>query len=298
MNYKLIIFLILTIGFYHSSNGQNDYSNNPLDAKLVTEDVNRFWTAFNKIDELGSNTFNEYIEKGSYGLKGFISDRIINSDSLYNMVISRKEDYLKSKNVLNTLDSKRKRIRAIYASLKYWYPNAVFPPVYFVVGRFNSGGTVSGTGIIIGTEMLKDLEGLPALIAHELIHFQQKSKEDSNLLLQSLIEGSADFFGELISGEQMNSIAFQYGEMHQDTLCKEFVLLMKQKKYEDWLYGTSGKDKRPNDLGYWIGYKITEAYFNRQEDKRQAIYSILHITDPYKFLKESGFLNKYIKEKK
>lgn len=294
MNYKLILVLIFTIGFYSFSNCQENYSSNPLDSKFVTEDVDRFWLAFNKMDVTNSNSFQEYIEKGSNGLKGFIEDRIINADSLYNMVISRKEDYLKSKNVLNTLKSKRKRIRAIYAALKYWYPDAVFPPVYFVVGRFNSGGTVSETGIIIGTEMLKDLEGLSALVAHELIHFQQKSEEDLNLLSQSIMEGSADFIGELISGENINSTAFQYGEMHQEALCKEFVTLMKQKKYEDWLYGTSGKDERPNDLGYWMGYKITEAYFNKQKDKHQAIYSILYITDPYQFLKESGFLNKYI----
>lgn len=294
MNYKLILVLIFTIGFYSFSNCQENYSSNPLDSKFVTEDVDRFWLAFNKMDVTNSNPFQEYIEKGSNGLKGFIEDRIINADSLYNMVLSRKEDYLKSKNVLNALKSKRKRIRAIYAALKYWYPDAVFPPVYFVVGRFNSGGTVSETGIIIGTEMLKDLEGLSALVAHELIHFQQKSEEDLNLLSQSIMEGSADFIGELISGENINSTAFQYGEMHQEALCKEFVTLMKQKKYEDWLYGTSGKDERPNDLGYWMGYKITEAYFNKQKDKHQAIYSILYITDPYQFLKESGFLNKYI----
>ena len=295
MKYKLII--ILTIGLYYSSNGQNNFSDNPFDAKFVTEDVDRFWAAFNKIDELGSNTFIEYIEKGSNGLKGFISSRIINSDSLYKMVISRKEDYLKSKNVLYDLESKRKSIRAIYASLKYWYPDAVFPPVYFVIGRFNSGGTVSDTGIILGTEMLKDLEGLPGLIAHELIHFQQKLEDHPNLLAQSLMEGSADFIGEFISGKNTNPTPFLYGEKHKDALCKEFVLFMNQGDYTDWLYGTSGKDDRPNDLGYWIGYKITEAYFNKQEDKHQAIDSILHISDSSKFLRDSGFLDNYLMEK-
>tara|TARA_R110002074_G_scaffold14788_2_gene51244 strand:- start:6624 stop:7514 length:891 start_codon:yes stop_codon:yes gene_type:complete len=296
MTRKLKLIIILTLGFYYSTYCQENFSNDPLNAKFITEDIDRFWTAFSKMDELGASAFEEYINNGSNGLKGFISDRIINADSLYKMVVSRKADYLKSKNVLKDLVNKRKRIRAIYSSMKYWYPDATFPPVYFVVGRFNSGGTVSEAGIIIGTEMLKDLDGLPALIAHELIHFQQKTKEDVNLLFQSIIEGSADFIGELISGEQINTTAFQYGELHKDALCKEFVSRMEQKKYEDWLYGTSGKDDRPNDLGYWIGYKITEAYFNKQKNKHQAIYRILHIKEPNKFLKESGFLNNYIKQ--
>jgi hypothetical protein len=71
---------------------------------------------------------------------------------------------------------------------------------------------------------------------------------------------------------------------------------MSQENITDWLYGTSGKDDRPNDLGYWMGYKITEAYFNKQENKRQAIHNIINIDDPYKFLIESGYLDDYINE--
>ena len=34
-------------------------------------------------------------------------------------------------------------------------------------------------------------------------------------------------------------------------------------------------DGRPNDLGYFIGYRIAEAYYNRMTDKQQAIRDIL-----------------------
>lgn len=295
MRNKIILVIVSVIGLVTLMEGQDNYSNNPFDAQFVTEDVDRFWSAFEKIDELGVKAFEGYIDKGTNGVKDFIPYRIINADSLYHMVQRRKSDYLRSKDVLDDLESKRKRIRSIYTSMKYWYPDAVFPPVYFVIGRFNTGGTVSEAGIIIGTEMQKDLKGLPGLIAHELIHYQQKNEGDLDLLLQSLNEGSADFIGELISGEHINSTAFNYGEEHLDTLCKEFVLLMHQENYTDWLYGTSGKDDRPNDLGYWIGYKITEAYFNKQENKHEAIKSILTISEAQKFVQESGFLDKYIK---
>ena len=49
--------------------------------------------------------------------------------------------------------------------MKYWYPEAVFPPVYFVVGRFNSGGTVSEAGVILGLEKQQNLDGLSGLVA-------------------------------------------------------------------------------------------------------------------------------------
>ncbi|WP_100074056.1 hypothetical protein [Chryseobacterium camelliae] len=122
------------------------------------------------------NPFTEYVNEGSPGVKGFILYRIINADSLYITVKNNQEKYLKSRNVLTGIGAKEKRTKSIYAAMKYWYPKATFPPVYFVYGRLTSGGTVSGDGIIIGTEMLKDLDGITALIAHELIHFQQDVK--------------------------------------------------------------------------------------------------------------------------
>lgn len=291
-SFGLLVFLCSSLLY-----SQENFSSDPLEAQFVTEDVDRFWKAFDQLDYSENNPFESYIEQGTPGLKGFIDNRILSADSLLVMVNSRKEDYLKSRFLLDGLESKRKRIRAIYASMKYWYPEAVFPPIYFVVGRFNSGGTVSEAGVILGLEKQQNLDGLPGLVAHELIHFQQKSLgKNPDLLFQCLIEGSADFIGELISGDQINGEAFTYGEENLEALCQEFVTVMNQNNYKDWLYGTSGKDQRPNDLGYWIGYKITEAYFFKQEDKISAIEEILLLKDHEAFLKSSGFLDPYLVE--
>lgn len=64
-------------------------------------------------------------------------------------------------------------IRAAFRRLKAIYPAAVFPDVYFAIGRFNSGGTASKHGLLIGAEMYRDASALPAIVSHELIHFQQ-----------------------------------------------------------------------------------------------------------------------------
>jgi uncharacterized protein YjaZ len=81
---------------------------------------------------------------------------------------------------------------------------------------------------------------------------------------------------------------------HKDNLFKEFTGKMIGMDMIDWLYGTSAKDDRPNDLGYWMGYKIVEAYYNRMENKMAAIDHILNIKDYQSFLKESGFLDNYL----
>jgi uncharacterized protein YjaZ len=131
-------------------------------------------------------------------------------------------------------------------------------------------------------------------VAHECIHFQQNVGSRLNLLGQSIYEGSADFVGELISGRHTNPAAFEYGDEHEDELCREFVTKMNGEDFTDWLYGTSKKDNRPNDLGYWIGYKIAKSYFEKATDKKQAVYDILNIKDYNEFLKKSGYLAKYI----
>ncbi len=289
---KSVFVLILVLGFIQSSIGQVKYSDVPSEAKFVTEDIERFWQAFDNMDSLGEDVFVNYIENGTAGVKGFTKYRIENANALYKTVKERRNDYLKSRNVLKDLETKKQEILNIYNALEELYPGAVFPPIYFVVGRFNSGGTVSDAGIILGTEMMENLNGLPGLVAHELIHYQQHFKGKTTLLFQSLKEGSADYIGELISGTHINKKAFEYGEAHSEKLTKEFVKRMNKKKLKDWLYQTSGKDDRPNDLGYWIGYKITKAYYDKQKDKKQAISDILNIENAVEFTKKSGYLDK------
>ena len=284
----ILLFFIPLVSF-----GQENYSDEPSDAKFVTEDVERFWKTFDNMASLGQDAFTDYIENGTEGIKGFTKYRIENADALYKTVNERKDDYLKSRYVLDDLETKKQEIIKIYEALEELYPDAVFPPIYFVVGRFNSGGTVSDAGIILGTEMMENLEGLPGLVAHELIHYQQNFMSKTTLLFQSLKEGSADFIGELISGTHINKVAFDYGEAHSETLAREFVKKMKKKKLKDWLYQTSGKDDRPNDLGYWMGYKITKSYYDKQADKSKAIFEILNIKDPWQFTKKSGYLDEY-----
>lgn len=273
--------------------GQENYSDSPLNAKFITTDYDNFWQQYDKMDSSSGNPFVEYLNNASDGLKPFVE--YLNADSLHQTVLTRKDDYLSSRPIINNINTKKKKVQSSYAAMKYWYPDATFPPVYFVVGMFTSGGTASENGLVIGSEMLNNLDGLNGLISHELIHYQQKISGDDNLLKQAIVEGSADFIGELISGEHINQIPFNYGNENESELCKEFVSKMLKDDYIDWLYGTSGKDDRPNDLGYWIGYKITEAYFNKQEDKIKAISDILNVNNPLGFTKKSGYLEKYWK---
>ncbi len=276
---------------------QNAYKSDPDSAVFYTKDIDNFWKAFDLLEQDTSvNPFRNYVEAGSEGVKGFTPYRIISADHLFATVRNKKTDYEQVRASTFRIREKEKHCRSIFYALKYWYPDAKFPPVYFVVGAFNSGGTFSEEGVIIGAEKQTDINNIPYIVAHEIIHYQQKTwSESPTLLQQSIVEGSADFLGELISGVNTNQKVNDYGNRHEEKLCKEFVARMYETDYTDWLYGVSKKDDRPNDLGYWMGYMITKQFFEKTTDKKQAVKDILGITDYRDFLTRSGYLAKYIR---
>ncbi|WP_316752716.1 DUF2268 domain-containing putative Zn-dependent protease [Pedobacter gandavensis] len=269
----------------------------PLKALFITTDITNFWTAFDKSDpESQINPFDElYVKPGSPGLQAFIKGRIENPASLLNTVRERKLEYVKARENSLKMAEHEKQSRAAFLALKYLYPKAVFPNVYFVIGRFNSGGHSNPKGLIIGAEMIQSAD-VPYMVAHELIHYQQDSipKKNMNLLAACINEGSADFIGELISGGGPNRGTHHYGNANEAKLWDEFKAIMDDREdSHDWMYNYKPKNGYPPDLGYWIGYKITEAYYAKASDKKKAISDILHIKDFEKFLNDSGYGSKF-----
>lgn len=209
---------------------------------------------------------------------------------------NRKGDYEKIRMSSLQVASQAQQNTQYYQNFKDIYTDAVFPPTYFVIGAYNSGGTSSKNGLIIGVEMQTDKNNIPYIVAHELIHFNQNHPNRENTLLeQAITEGAADFIGELISGKHINEATFAYGNADEEMLCREFAgIIMYGKNYHGWLYGGIGKEpERPNDLGYWMGYQICKAYYEKAKSKKTAVADILTIADFKDFLKSSGYLAAY-----
>ena len=57
----------------------------------------------------------------------------------------------------------------------------------------------------------------------------------------------------------------------------------------DWLWKKPADPEQPQDLGYAIGARIVEAYYQQASDKRKAAQKIMAITDYPAFLKNSGY---------
>ena len=265
----------------------------PEAAKLITSDIPNFWRAYDQITPDNDLLIfkREYLNKGSAGLKDFSKARFTVCD-LVTAIEANRELYSSVRQDSLKLEVMKDRIRASFQKLKGMYPEAVFPDVYFLIGANNSGGTTAGSGLLIGTERYaKRIEDIVYTVAHELIHYQQKYPQELDLIGLSIKEGSADFIGELISGKSSNLDLMAFGDAHERELWAPVLKDNNQGDWGVWLYDANKAKARgiPKDMGYYIGYKITEAYYKKASDKKQAIKDILEIKDMKQFLRDSGY---------
>lgn len=305
---KKYTLVLLTLFITICSYAQN---RDPLATEIITADLDRFWIALEKAGpEVNPEALDQYyLKPGSKGIKGFTKGRIKNAEHLAAVIKSHAQFYHSIKPSIDSIANMKTQIRQSLVKLKEIYPDAIFPPVYFVIGALTSGGTSSKDGLIIGAEMygrsqntpteelndwlqsvIKPVKELPHIVAHELIHFQQHY-DGGTLLAASIKEGSADFLAELISGRHINQLAHEFANPQERELWFEFKEKMNGKDYTGWLY--SSVKGRPNDLGYWMGNKITKAYYDQAPDKEAAINDILNIKNFDRFLEQSGYAKKF-----
>jgi hypothetical protein len=283
-------------------------------ARIVTSDIDNFWRAYDaaRPDYCLGVFQREYFDKGSDGLKAFKRARI-NQCSFVETLAAHPRYYASIRESTLRVRSMSGQMRESFRKLKSLYDAAVFPDVYFLVGCMNSGGTTADAGLLIGAEMygrtpntpdeelddwlrqvLKPVELIPHIVAHELVHYQQKYPEGERTLLAAAIkEGAADFIAELVSGRNPNTHLHDYGDPRERELWEEFKAEMGGTKTGNWLYQGDSAKGRPADLGYYVGYRICEAYYRAAKDKKQAVKDILEIKDFNQFLQDSRYDEKF-----
>lgn len=273
----------------------------PDEARFVTEDIARFWIAFDEASDEPGSTFEEalqrlYLDPGTPGVTGFTPNRIRSAEHLAKVVRARRADYLAARENSMRIGEQEPAIRAALREFERIYPDAVFPDVYFVIGAMNSGGTSTPSGLIIGMEMdVNRPDKIAALVAHEAVHYQQQYRGERRLLEQCLIEGAADFVGLLASGGNINEEALAYAREHERQLWEEFRQRLDDDDYAPWLYvrDEDKLDGRPPDLGYAMGCLIAEAYYENAKNKELALRDIIRCENPRELLEKSGYARKF-----
>ncbi len=295
---------------------------NPNNTRFITADIERFWKAYDKAmaapaEDRVAIFQRDYIDPGTVGLKDWAASGRLNAKTLVKTIETRQSFFKAIRPLTIRIQNHLAPTTSAFRKFKELYPDAIFPETYFVIGQLQSGGTSSGNGLLMGAEMftrsantplgeLTDWQrdaimpqsDIPPLVAHESVHFQQKYSVQNSLLCACLKEGSADFLGKLISGSLIARMeqTHSWANARERDLWLEFQKEMDGKDSSRWLYGKSGGNGRPVDLGYWMGYKISEAYFGNTADKNQAVRDMLLIKDCRDFLKASHYAEKFAGE--
>lgn len=276
----------------------------PRTAVISTEDIDLFWhtydewrTGANSVpDQLAGILDRDYMQKGSQGVKDFIPQRIISADALAKRILEDQKYYDDVRPNTLKMQSYVSEIRKAFVQLKEMYPDAIFPPVYFVIGRRNSGGTDSDNGLIIGAEMFADdsrsrihLTDVVSIVIHELIHYQQQTHGD-DLTTSVMNEGAADFISERITGHDIDEDTKPYGDVHEEELWKQFQADRKTNDLKPWLYNAGNANRvGPPDLGYYMGYKICQSFYEMSTDKPAALKVIIAMKDPKRLIEQSRY---------
>ncbi|NRA69661.1 MAG: hypothetical protein HRU24_01465 [Gammaproteobacteria bacterium] len=246
----------------------------------------------------------KYLALGTKGIDIFTPYRIKNAKNLALAISKNPKAYQKgidicfpaAQNIANETQQLLKKTQVLLKQTKS-------APTYILFGANNSGGTASTEGLAISLEVMcrfantqtQAKEVILGMIAHEIVHVYQfrafnEQVGEITLLHQALIEGVADFIANLILGKITNSEndRHYYGLKNEALIWAEFKAVMLGHEFKPWMYG-SGKDDRPNDLGYWLGKRIAKAYYEKSDNKNQALQTLLYLDDPESILLTSGY---------
>ena len=282
-------------------------------------DITRFWIAFDSAsfaEDKESVYQRLYIDQASDGFQEFLSVRDFSPEGYVNVTTSYPKFWQSIRANTLSFEEKKEEIFQLYDEFTSFYPAFKAPDVNFTIGNMVTGGTVSGDWILFSTELVgvdstTDLseftEASPGTfeywlysvlstpedylftIAHEAVHFQQRERKDSTLLSQAIEEGAADFVAEIVSGKPLRTNYYLYGMAHEKELWNSFKAVMYGADADAWLYGGSITEEHPADLGYFIGYRISQAYYETHNGSRQALQDIIEVTDYRSFLEKSGY---------
>jgi hypothetical protein len=275
--------------------------------EIHTEDVARFYQVY---DAAGGHPTAEQLERdylapGTPALHRFAQLRNVTGVRIASAIADHPQTYTKARSCLAVLPAVTRRLTAALSKLSALYPNARRAPVSFVVGRGRPVGITEPGGVTMGLEALCAADFMnPNLedrfvrtIAHEYGHVQQSPAQQAldpgvpgaTVLTMSLMEGTGEFVAELVAGGvgDYQHAAWTHGkEMEIETA---FLRDQDKTDLSAWMYNGPGDASHPGDLGYWVGYRIVKAYYERAPDKHAALKAIFEMRDAKAFVAESGW---------
>jgi hypothetical protein len=269
----------------------------PDEARIVYDDLERFAAAFRRLTgatDTAATLDSAYMAAATPGLRAYARVYGLDGAALAAAVGREPERYGRvASATLARVSALEPAVRRMLERYRELYADVVYPPIYFfLVAHHVAGGTVQPEGVLIATEVYTQpaaggtpgdntLDDLVHLVAHELTHYQQAAanpqryQSAKSLLVRAIKEGAADFIAEKVSGGHINGPAHAYGAAREWELWSRFRCEMHGTDTGDWFFRPPAEPDWPQDLGYFIGYRIVQSFFERQADATAAIAAII-----------------------
>ncbi|WP_395373685.1 hypothetical protein [Marinicella sp. W31] len=297
-------------------NAETTASSTDSSSQIIVEDVDRFFSVFDKTENLPLDQQialyeKHYFDQASPGMIDYASFKIESIEAFVKHVEKARPYYREVQKATIKLNSMKPRVIETMAAMQAYVPDAQPPNIYFIVGMHTSGGTASENGLLMGADFITDssehLDLIPGwtqpflssaedklwVIMHEYVHFLQNTSHNT-VLGNALVEGGADFIANLLYGKpKKTSLYTTFGQQHESRIKKRFMENLDSTDISLWT-GNNGdefEDKWVPDLGYFIGHQIAQGYYQNASDKKQAIIDLLELKDPKKILQLSQYAN-------
>lgn len=288
----------------------------PEQVKIVATDVQQFWEAFARaLPQDRLVVFQrDYVNRGTVGLKDYMEQRSVDLSALIGAVDTHRAYYTAIRENTLQASSLEDPLRACLRKFKALYSEALFPDIYVIVGNLQSRGILTPNGLTVAVEVfglgpniptdefesperlrLHPIADLLGVVVGEVVRYQQLPIGIlTTVLAESIVEGSADFVSELVIGKPLNAALHAYGDAHERELWLQFKQDMETSKINQWLHNRETVIGKPADLGAYMGYRITQAYYSRKPDKKQAVKEIVTVRDFNRLLSESHYRDKFL----
>lgn len=300
----LIIVAFFLIMPFHKALAQPNYPTHPDKAELIYTDVENFVEAFNHLNKTADtiavlNQF--YFDRGTPGLKEFINRHQLTPEMLKDALAKDPDTYSKIAGFLARKTSFQPEFIKTMESFHEVLPKAMYPPTYLLVGANRGIGQASKFGQLITiARVVENDDKLKKLIVHELSHFQQAMTmgvqaygalygKPNNMLGLCLREGGAEYITFLVLKDITQTKGLEYFKENESHLKSRFITDLSRQDAGFWLWDSIDNPDTPALLGYVMGYKICEAYYQKASNKDDALKAILATTEPEAFLEMSHY---------
>lgn len=297
----------------------------PLTARVDDSAARKFaelWRASNG-KPTAAQIQSEYLDTGGRAIEVFTPGRIVSAQRLASKIAAHPALYKDAvERCLPWIEATNAQLRATYLGMKGLLPNRSLPVIAVVIGADNSGGTAAEGIQVIGLEVICRLSPTRAsfenwmqqFFAHETVHTLQSAegeqRPDTFLLQAALREGTADYLTYLVTGRVPNPERHAWAETREQWIWEQFTSDAEiiradvnptggpgkraQSAFQRWFANAGNPPPGwPDELGYWVGMRIAEAYVEAAADRRSAIDDLLTLKGPAAVLAKSGYAGRF-----